>query len=396
MRPTNRIGSVVAAGATIVLLAACGSSSSSSSASSSGSSTSTSGAATAATATSSAVMSEAKQVVAKATESSVPWTGPSTGPTAQKGKSIVVVASDLTNSGVLSVSQAIQQAGKAIGWSVKVVNGGGSTSGLTQALSQALADKPSGIIDDGYDFTTVTSLEKQIKAAGIEQVAWNGGPTPGPVPADDIYYNVAVSAPQIAKIAADYAIVRSGGKANVVVFTDNEFSVAEAKANDMVNEMKRCGGCKVLAYENTPIANATQRVPPLTAALLQKYGKQWTYSLAINDNYFEAMAPALSQDGISRTSAPVNISAGDGSSDAFQRIRTGDDQAATVAAPLSEQGWQAVDEMNRALAKQSPDEFTADPRLFDKGDIATLGGPQGAFVPNDDFAAHYEKIWGVK
>jgi len=342
------------------------------------------------------VVAQARKVVAAATATNVPWTGPTSGPPAQKHKSIVVVASDLTNTGVLRVANAITQAAKTIGWSVKVLNGAGTTSGLQQALNQALADKPSGIVDDGYDFTTVTSLEAQIHAHGIPQVAWNGGPIPGPAPADHIFYNVAVSAPEIARIAADYAIARSDGKAHVVIFTDNEFAVAEAKANDMRADIEACKTCKVLAYENTPIADVTSRVPPLTSALLQHFGKQWTYSLAINDNYFEAMAPALAQDGVSKANEPVNISAGDGSPDAFQRIRTGNGQAATVAAPLSEQGWQVVDEMNRAFAHRPPDRFVAAPRLFDKADIRTDGGPQDTFIPNNHFEQHYMKIWKVK
>lgn len=345
---------------------------------------------------SSSIVAQAKKVVAAATARVVPWTGPTSGPKAQKHKSIVVVASDLTNTGVLRVADAIKAAGKAIGWSVTVLNGSGTTSGLQQALNQAIAAKPSGIVDDGYDFTTVKSLEDQINSQGIPQVAWNGGPNPGPVAADHIFYNVAVSAPEIAKIAADYAIARSNGKANVVIFTDNEFAVAEAKANDMRGDIRTCKTCKVLAYENTPIADATSRVPPLTSALLQRYSKQWTYSLAINDNYFEAMAPALAQDGVAKANEPVNISAGDGSPDAFQRIRTGNGQAATVAAPLSEQGWQVVDEMNRALAHKPADRFVAAPRLFDRADIKTDGGPQDTFIPNNHYQQHYMKIWRVK
>jgi ribose transport system substrate-binding protein len=219
---------------------------------------------------------------------------------------------------------------------------------------------------------------------------------PGPVAADDIFYNVAVSAPQISQIAADYAIARSDGKAKVVIFTDNEFSVAETKANDMQADIEKCSTCQVLAYENTPIAEATTTVPPLTSSLLGKYGKSWTYSLAINDNYFEAMAPALASDGVSNSAAPINISAGDGSPDAFQRIRTNDDQAATVAAPLSEQGWEVIDQLNRAMAGKPADNFVAAPRLFDHADIGTDGGPQNTYIPNDDYQKHYEAIWGVK
>ena len=342
------------------------------------------------------IVAQARKVVAAATAKNVPWAGPTTGPKAQKNKSIVVIASDLTNTGVLAVSRAIQKAASAIGWKVTVLNGAGTTSGLTSALNQAIALKPSGIVDDGYDFTTVAPLEAQVHSAGVPQVAWNGGPAPGPAAADDIFYNVAVSAPQISQIAADYAIARSNGKAKVVIFTDNEFSVAETKANLMQAAIKKCSTCKVIAYENTPIADATTRVPPLTSALLGQYGKNWTYSLAINDNYFEAMAPALASDGVSNSAAPVNISAGDGSPDAFQRIRTGDDQAATVAAPLSEQGWEVVDQMNRAIAGKSADNFVAAPRLFDHADIGTDGGPQNTYVPNNNYQQHYKTIWGVK
>lgn len=342
------------------------------------------------------IVAQAKKVVAAATAKNVPWTGPTTGPKAQKNKSIVVIASDLTNTGVLAVSQAIQKAASSIGWKVTVLNGAGTTSGLTSALNQAIALKPNGIVDDGYDFTTVAPLEAQIHSAGIPQVAWNGGPVPGPAKADNIFYNVTVSAPQISQIAADYAIARSNGKAKVVIFTDNEFSVAQTKANLMQAAIKKCSTCQVLAYENTPIADATRRVPPLTSALLGQYGKGWTYSLAINDNYFEAMAPALAADGVSNSAAPINISAGDGSPDAFQRIRTGNDQAATVAAPLSEQGWEVVDQMNRAIAGKPADNFVAAPRLFDRADIGTDGGPQNTYVPNNNYQRHYKNIWGVK
>jgi ribose transport system substrate-binding protein len=342
------------------------------------------------------VVAQAKAVVAAATARNVPWTGPTSGPKAQKGKSIIVVASDLTNTGVLTVSKAIQQAAKAIGWKVQVLNGQGTTSGLQSALNTAIAAKPSGIVDDGADMTTIASLLKEAVGAGEKVVAWNGGPTPGPAPADSVFYNVAVNAKQISQIAADYAIATSNGKANVVIFTDNEFAVAQAKANDMRAVVNTCKGCKVLAYENTPIADVTTRVPPLTTALRAKYGSKWTYSLAINDNYYQAMASALASSGISPANAPVNISAGDGSPDAFQRIRTGHFQAATVAAPLDLQGWQVVDEMNRAFAGARPDNFVAAPRLVTKADIAYDGGPQDTYIPNNHYQQRYMKIWGVK
>jgi len=83
---------------------------------------------------------------------------------------------------------------------------------------------------------------------------------------------------------------------------------------------------------------------PLTTSLLQKYGDQWTHALAINDLYFDFMGPALASAGIKSADGPQAGSAGDGSEAAFQRIRSGNYQAITVAEPLNLQGWQLVDE----------------------------------------------------
>ncbi len=93
-------------------------------------------------------------------------------------------------------------------------------------------------------------------------------------------------------------------------------------------------------------------MPQLTTSLLQKFGDKWTHSLAINDLYFDFMGPSLAAAGKNGDGAPKNISAGDGSESAFQRIRAKQYQDGTVPEPLNMQGWQLVDELNRAFAKQ--------------------------------------------
>jgi ribose transport system substrate-binding protein len=48
--------------------------------------------------------------------------------------------------------------------------------------------------------------------------------------------------------------------------------------------------------------------------------------------------------GLKGDGNPQNISAGDGSESAYQRIRDKDYQAATVPEPLNMQGWQPCNE----------------------------------------------------
>jgi len=56
--------------------------------------------------------------------------------------------------------------------------------------------------------------------------------------------------------------------------------------------------------------------------------------------------------GLKGDGDPQNISAGDGSESAYQRIRDKDYQSATVPEPLNMQGWQLADELNRAFAHE--------------------------------------------
>ena len=79
------------------------------------------------------------------------WDGPTTGPKAASAKKVVFVAGDLKNGGILGASEGVKEAAKAIGWTVTVIDGQGSVSGRTAAMSQALTLKPDGIVVGGFD-----------------------------------------------------------------------------------------------------------------------------------------------------------------------------------------------------------------------------------------------------
>ena len=100
------------------------------------------------------------------------------------------------------------------------------------------------------------------------------------------------------------------------------------------------------------------------------------------------MAPA--------TARRTNISAGDGAKSAFQRIRTGQYQVATVAEPLHLQGWQMVDELNRAFAGEQPSGYVAPVHLFLQDNIEFDGGDKNIYDPDNGYRDAYKKIWKVK
>ena len=115
----------------------------------------------------------AKQKVAVATMSKEKWDGPTAGPKATAGKTIVFVAADLKNGGILGVSKGVEEASKAIGWNVRVMDGQGTVSGRTAALNQALALKPAGIVGGGFATTEQKAAFETAAKSGIPLVGWH-------------------------------------------------------------------------------------------------------------------------------------------------------------------------------------------------------------------------------
>ena len=342
-----------------------------------------------------AYLKEAKEYIAKVTAPGAPWTGPTTGPTAQGKKLIVYVSADQRNGGAQGVGDGAQEAAKVLGWDFRILDGQGSVQLRTSALNQAIALKPDGIILGTVDAAEQAPVIEQAVKQGIKVVGWHAGGAPGPIATPPVFTNITTDPNEVAKAAGLYAVVDSGGTAGVILFTDSIYAIATAKTNAEAAAIKGCKGCSVLAVEDTPIGDLSNRMPQLTTSLLAKYGKKWTYSIAVNDLYFDFSAPSLQSAGVDpAVGYPRQISAGDGSVPAFQRIRQKQYQIATVAEPLHLHGWQCMDELNRAFAGQPPSGFVAPPHLFIASNLNRDGGPNNLYDPENGYKDHYRKIWG--
>jgi ribose transport system substrate-binding protein len=221
-------------------------------------------------------------------------------------------------------------------------------------------------------------------------VAWHSGPKIGCDAPGGIFANVSTDAMTVSEVAAKWAL--EDGAKGVILFTDSTYQIAIDKA-DKMKAVIEAAGVKVLEYVDTPIAETSTRMGPLTTTLLQKYGAEWTHSLAINDLYFDFMGPALAAAGIDGKANPKAGSAGDGSEAAFQRIRTGEYQAITVAEPLNLQGWQLVDELNRAVSGEACSGYITAPALVTEEGLKAMGD-SNAFDPQNGYRDAYAKIWG--
>lgn len=342
-----------------------------------------------------AYLEMAREYIAEVTAPGAPWTGPTTGPAAQGRKVIVYVSSDQRNGGPQGAGDGAQEAAKVIGWDLRILDGQGSVQGRTTALNQAIALKPDGIILGNVDVLEQAPVIERAAMLGIKLVGWHVAASPGPVEKSPVITNVTTDPRDVARAAALYAVVDSNGTASVILFKDSITTISTAKTNVASEVIGECAGCRVLAIEDSPMGDLANRMPSLTTSLLARHGGAWTYSIAVNDLYFDFSAPSLQSAGVDPASGyPRQISSGDGSVTAFQRIRQRRYQIGTVAEPLHLQGWMTVDELNRAFAGQPPSGFVPPPHLFVASNLDRDGGPSNMYEPENGYKDVYRKIWG--
>lgn len=336
-----------------------------------------------------ATVAGAESAVQQAERTAAPWNGPTSGPPAVSGKTIVYVAQTMTNPGVAGAANGVIEAGKAIGWTVRVIDGQGTPVGIQAAFSEAVDLKPSGIVIGGFDPEVTSQQLTRATAAHIPLIGWHAVASPGPSKNPPLFSNITTSVSDVAKISADWIIAESNGNAGTVLFTDDSIPFAKNKADLIVQELATCPSARLLTRENIPIPDASTRTPQETSSLLARFQSRWTYSVAINDLYFADAAPTLRAAGKQGDAAPFNIGAGDGDPSAFERINSRQFQAATVPEPLSQQGWQIVDEFNRAFSGQPASGYVAPVHIA----TAANSGGQTSWEPLG-FRTAYRQIWG--
>lgn len=313
------------------------------------------------------------------------------GPIAQKNKSVIFLAADLKNGGITSVYRSFEKAAKLLGWKITIKNGMGKTSEQSRIFEEAISGKPDGIILGGLQSTAFKKEIQTAKEKNIALVGWHASEKAGPT--KDLFANITTDPREVAKITAEFVIkdaIINKANLGIILFNDSQFAIANKKIKTIIDFIEACKGyknCKVLSVENIPISEADKTIPTIVPKLIEKYGNHWTYSIGINDIYFDTINLPLLQAGRRDIR---NVSAGDGSLTALSRISNGkSQQIGTIAEPLKLQGFQLADELNRAFANHKPSEFISKPILV----TTELLQEKSGLDVETDIEEIYTSIW---
>jgi ribose transport system substrate-binding protein len=340
-------------------------------------------------------LAKMKADIARSVGPQTTWDGPTTGPKAVKDKSIVYVSLTQNSSGNADSARGAEEASKLLGWKFTLMDGKGTATGGADALAQAIALKPDAIILGSVSIENNKTLIKQAADQGIAVIGWHATDKPGPVADPPVFTNVGTDPYQIAYTAGEYAVVHSNGTAGAEVISDRQYPIVVMKSDGIENAIKECKGCTLLSEDNAPFGEVPQRTPGLISSLLQRFGDKLGYILTFNEVYFDFAVPTLKAAGIDPAGPPHLIAAGDGSESAYQRIRNGQYQIATVPEPAFMHGWQLVDELNRAFSGEKPSGFVTSVHLVTKENVDADGGKDNRFDPSNGYKDHYKQIWGV-
>ncbi len=333
---------------------------------------------------------EAKAIVAERTKPQTEWKGPTDGPKAPEGNfTIAYVSPDQSYTPHVLWGKGVEEGAKALRWTVMTFNGQGTVSGTLTAMQQALASNPAAIITPA----DANALQKPIKEAvarHIPVIGIHATAFPGPNPELGLFQNIVSNPAEIGATEAAYVIAMSDGKAQDIHMVDNSYAIARFKAKATTTPIANCSGCKMLETVNMPLGEASARMNPAVSGLTARYGDSWWMTTCC-DGYFTNVAAALRAGGASMDK--IKLVGADAPPSAYDMIRKGGFEVASVPEPSSLFGYEAVDAVVRAMAGQEPAHFLQPVFLIVKDNVDSEGGKNNEFVPSNNFTCHYVSIW---
>ena len=219
---------------------------------------------------------------------------------------------------------ARQEAAKALGWDFRILDGQGSVPARTSALTQAIALKPDGIIL-GSRRRRRAGADDRAGGQGRDQgrrLARGSGPGQDRGRSRRLHqhHHRPERGRQGLRPLRRGRFRRQGRRRSSSPTASTRSPPPRPmprRRRSRAARAARCWRSRTRRSATSPTAWRSSR--PRCSS---KYGKAWTYSIAVNDLYFDFSAPSLQSAGVDpATGYPRQISAGDGSVPAFERIR---------------------------------------------------------------------------
>ncbi|MGZ4410121.1 MAG: substrate-binding domain-containing protein [Gaiellaceae bacterium] len=332
----------------------------------------------------------AQKAVAAREAPQTKWLGPTSGPKCEAGKTIVYLNIGENNPIGHLWGVYLKNAAKVCGWKYVNLDGHSAPADWVKNASQAVALKPDAIVTSA-DAKTMHAPLSQAAKLGIPIVGLHATAKPGPDPADFLFTNIVSNPQDIGLAQLQWAIADSKGTARIIQLCDHIYSISMIKRAGWTQGLKTCPTCKLLKDDNFPMQDIPTRMGTDATSWVADFGPP-IYVVTAADYYYDYAVPALRSANVATST--MKLAGADGTTQAYNRIRAGNQyQVLTVPEPIEMQSWQAVDEINRALHKLPASRFVNPVHLVVKANVDKAGSKHNQYFPQNNYKAHYTKIW---
>ena len=330
-------------------------------------------------------------------QQSVPatWAGPTAPAPAPKQKlKLALISCSSQLHGCVTPLIGAAAAAEALGWTTTTFDGGGSPDAWNKVLLNAVSSGADAIL-----FTSINPLliQQGLEAAKNAHIpvisASSGSSDPNPsvaVPAGKAWplLDVSQSFVDTGRQMADWVIKDSGGKANVLVLTDKEYTSGVSQAGVVDELNKRCPDCEISTFDFLG-AEVGTKLANQTVGYLRSH-PNIDYIIAPYDPAAAAIVPVMAQSGMTN----VKICSLLGDQQNLDFIRRGEIQTCDAAYDNVYAGWAMVDQLIRYLNHQpfaQPLGENTPSVLLDKSNLPKAGSDWQTSIP---YAEKYKSLFG--
>jgi ABC-type sugar transport system substrate-binding protein len=317
-------------------------------------------------------------------EGGVHWSGADASPPPIKDATVAIMPCQMELSACRYLFESAEEAAKAIGWKVFPIDNKGDP-----ALAQKGVDVA---INKGVNCVlTLASPARDIKAQ-IERgekrgIAFVTGFSDDPkVYGGDVGYGLDYSA--AGDLLAAFVVVNGGG--GVVTFDSPQLPQLSVRINGFADYIQKYAGdkAKVVQPEEFSMAAGIPGMITKMQAILTRLPKghvDWVIAP------FDEGVAALLETAKERGRGEIRGVGFDGEAVAYDSIRNGGTQLATISWSLDWVAWAGIDECNRALNKVPVGVNKDFPiQLTDSTNVPKAGA---RYDTGFDFRGQYKKMW---
>jgi ribose transport system substrate-binding protein len=290
-------------------------------------------------------------------------------------------------------AQDIAQPLALAGATVHVCDAGSNPSQATACIEEAVKSNAAAIVTDAMNDSFASSAYAAAIAAKIPVVATDNDNSVG-FPKSPLLATVSIGTPQDARLAADWIIANSDGKADVVYAADNSNDGVIEAAATKDEFTKYCPGCKY-----TAVSFGDLSVQNLATAISSAMVRDPNINYV--DGGYDAPSGIYALQGAKTvTGRHFTYITSTGQPPGLERVAAGQ-QAADPGLDTDDAMWNTADALFRILTGAKPvASYTPALRIFTKSNVPSNAKDASAYASgqwytNGGFKAMYQKLWGL-